>query len=443
MQPAAATTPPHCSSRSVPDVRFALCSGDSRVLRTDRVMALVTSPGDFELLELLMGADEHLATRLEARVQDDPTLPAYLVVDSVADQIYMHGNWNTSIDGQPMGEVEAERPSSFGQLTCCVDGASDEPVTFLVEGCVVAGGFTVFSDTADTPVARFELSNTPHESEPSGPTNETQTAGAAATPSVFDDPGIDLHHIGQRRSPAEAVEPAAVAPPEPGTVPRELEPQPALPEPAVASEQPGARAPDPRPAAPVATTALTPEPEVPAEATPSPGSGAPGFTFREPPSGRPTSASPQPAPAHAVVREPNEATEYSLEDHTIEPNRPVPQPSPIVTRRARVDFGEFGMVDVTAGLIVGRSPSTAPRPSSYDTLMVQDTKVSRAHLAIRVENDDLWVLDLGSSNGSVLRTTAGSAHDVPTSGAGLQVSAGDIVEFGSLTARFAGWTDDA
>ncbi|MDM7854376.1 RDD family protein [Cellulomonas alba] len=103
------------------------------------------------------------------------------------------------------------------------------------------------------------------------------------------------------------------------------------------------------------------------------------------------------------------------------------------TLRLAFDTGE--VVDVTGDGLVGRNPAAQAGVTHLVAIEDPDRSVSKVHLAFGPDGDgQLWVLDRGSTNGTVLVRPDGSRATLPP-GARAVIGAGWAVRFGERTAR--------
>jgi pSer/pThr/pTyr-binding forkhead associated (FHA) protein len=105
---------------------------------------------------------------------------------------------------------------------------------------------------------------------------------------------------------------------------------------------------------------------------------------------------------------------------------------PPSTPRYRIAGGETG--DVSIPVLIGRSPS-APRMATERIALVRVDSpggvVSATHLELRMEGGRLIAADLRSTNGTVVRTAAGTRR--LRSGESLVVSPGTSLQLGGDT----------
>jgi hypothetical protein len=164
----------------------------------------------------------------------------------------------------------------------------------------------------------------------------------------------------------------------------------------------------------VPAAAFAPVPPVPAVPVPPPASAADAGLISGPPGDVP--------PAHGEDLGDLEHTRL----------RPV-APARSVGLRLAFDTGE--RVDVVGDGVVGRNPDPQPGVAHLVPIDDPDRSVSKAHLAFGPEGADrLWVVDRGSTNGTVLVRPDGSQVALPA-GARATVGAGWSVRFGERTAR--------
>ena len=104
-------------------------------------------------------------------------------------------------------------------------------------------------------------------------------------------------------------------------------------------------------------------------------------------------------------------------------------PAPRVHLHLRFDTGEE--LDVEGDGLVGRSPATEPGVAHVVSIDDPDRSISKAHLAFGPEPGGrrLWVVDRGSTNGTVLVDPDGTSVALPP-GTRAVVERGWTVRFG-------------
>lgn len=107
-----------------------------------------------------------------------------------------------------------------------------------------------------------------------------------------------------------------------------------------------------------------------------------------------------------------------------------------------IDFAAAGIVTIQTSAVVGRNPGQAATDSEEQVVVLRGSEISRRHARIWIDNAELRVQDLGSSNGTVLRRVVGSTHDVPQEPEALTVLVGDALVIGPVEATFVGWKLD-
>jgi uncharacterized RDD family membrane protein YckC len=125
-----------------------------------------------------------------------------------------------------------------------------------------------------------------------------------------------------------------------------------------------------------------------------------------------------------------------LEHTRLRPSAPAPtaavRPAPVLLRLS-FDTGE--RIDVTGDGLVGRSP--AAEEGTAHVVPVDDParSISKTHLAFGLEGagDRLWVMDRGSTNGTVLVAPDGTSSVLPE-GTRATVAAGWTIRFGQRSA---------
>lgn len=106
--------------------------------------------------------------------------------------------------------------------------------------------------------------------------------------------------------------------------------------------------------------------------------------------------------------------------------RPLLRP---VIAGVRTSLGEF--VDITGPIVVGRSPDPAKGPAGAIPLRVLSpgNDISRRHLLIEAREWNVVITDLGSTNGTVVRSPGEPEFEL-RDGSSVQVELGTIVDLG-------------
>jgi hypothetical protein len=144
-------------------------------------------------------------------------------------------------------------------------------------------------------------------------------------------------------------------------------------------------------------------------------------------------------PSPAAVPPAPQAVEPGLGEleHTrLRPAAPAPPPSPAVAAASlRLVFDTGERVDVDGDGLVGRDPGAAPGVTHVVAITDPARSVSKVHLAFGLDgsSDRLWVVDRGSTNGTVLVKPDGSRFVLPA-GARASVAEGWAIRFGERTA---------
>ncbi|MEZ0449971.1 FHA domain-containing protein, partial [Cellulomonas sp. ICMP 17802] len=122
-----------------------------------------------------------------------------------------------------------------------------------------------------------------------------------------------------------------------------------------------------------------------------------------------------------------------LEHTRLRPSTPASAPPAPVALRLAFDTGE--RVDVTGDGLVGRSP--AGEDGTVHVVPVDDParSISKTHLAFGPDGAGgrLWVVDRGSTNGTVLVAPDGTVSALPA-GTRATVAAGWTIRFGERSA---------
>ncbi len=199
----------------------------------------------------------------------------------------------------------------------------------------------------------------------------------------------------------------------------------------------GAGSPVGRPSAPspVPATPLVPPAGMPAQPAAPPPGGLPPYNPFAPTGGppRPTTPAPDwfeasapppiPLTAPAPVAPPAPASAAD-EDHTVV--APAVGAAPWV-----LTLDDDREIPVEGLVLLGRSPQ--PRPGQEDALIVklldESRTVSKSHLAVGLDGDSLYVMDLGSTNGSRVKTPDGVSSRCAADSR-VRVEAGSVVSIG-------------
>lgn len=123
-----------------------------------------------------------------------------------------------------------------------------------------------------------------------------------------------------------------------------------------------------------------------------------------------------------------------VEHAPVEPAPVAPAPRPAVPARgARLRLDDGGSVTVTGTTLLGRNPAPAAGEPDADLLPLHDLSrsVSKTHARLRWDGRMLWVVDRGSTNGTVLevrgsRTLLRAGHEL-VAPVGSRIVLGDRV----------------
>ncbi|MDM8085508.1 RDD family protein [Cellulomonas cellasea] len=176
----------------------------------------------------------------------------------------------------------------------------------------------------------------------------------------------------------------------------------------------------------VAPASAAPAPAAPASATPASDRPSPSPVPASAPGPVTVSASaPSPVPVSASAPGPALAPVF-------EP-APVPTPSAVAVRLV-FDTGE--RVDVVGDGAVGRGPADAHAAPLAHAVAIDDPSrsISKLHLVFGPEPSGLWLIDRGSTNGTVLMAPDGSLSALPA-GDRAHIGPGWSVRFGERSFR--------
>jgi len=122
-----------------------------------------------------------------------------------------------------------------------------------------------------------------------------------------------------------------------------------------------------------------------------------------------------------------------LEHTRLRPSAPAPAAPAPVALRLSFDTGE--RVDVTGDGLVGRSPSAEEGVAHVVPVDDPARSISKTHLAFGLDGagDRLWVMDRGSTNGTVLVAPDETSSALPA-GTRATVAAGWTIRFGQRSA---------
>lgn len=229
------------------------------------------------------------------------------------------------------------------------------------------------------------------------------------------------------------------------------QPLPAVP--AAAAHAPSASAPVPAPApqmSPVAPGSGASASTAPTAAVPAPDTGVitavPHFGYAAPqaPAGRAAAAPPAAppvaaaAPARLAPSEPYVELDDETEMTRLRTDPPRDRAATAyIPPSALLRISDGTEMTITDTVLVGRNPSPAPEESIGQLVRVQDPgrSVSKTHLLVGVDADGVWVVDRGSTNGTVVTLTDGqqiicAEHQV------VRLPEGATVTFGDYSASF-------
>lgn len=176
--------------------------------------------------------------------------------------------------------------------------------------------------------------------------------------------------------------------------------------------------------------------QAPTLAYPPPhGAGEPGPSVSPSPAS-PSAASPFTFPTPLPV-DPTEAYDATISQARLAQHRARPNPTSPVTLPRRVPvlvFAGTAPVAVTGDVVIGRDPdmrALGGRPPAM-TLRVPspDAEISRSHCVVMSDpHGPVTVMDLGSSNGTVIRRPDGARTELVAFG-GVELAEGDSLELG-------------
>ncbi|GAA1780422.1 FHA domain-containing protein [Leucobacter iarius] len=224
---------------------------------------------------------------------------------------------------------------------------------------------------------------------------------------------------------AEAPVPAPAPAPEAAPVPV------AEPEPTPRTSVP---TPEPPPAPPAVETAIEPTtvpaaPEVPAAPAhaPAPAPAAPAV---------PATPAVPAAPARPAAPVPRPVSELALDDDDLELTIVVPRGA-LLTDWNLVDRDGTAF-RLHRSNVLGRRPSGAGAPEHAQLVLLSDPDrvLSRTHALLEVIDDEVWVTDLHSTNGSAVREPGQPARRLEP-GTRVRVLLGSVLSFGGRAVSFA------
>lgn len=119
----------------------------------------------------------------------------------------------------------------------------------------------------------------------------------------------------------------------------------------------------------------------------------------------------------------------------VAPPAPVPPPVHAAVWTLDRPHGDSAVV-VVGAVVIGRGPSALPEYPGAQLVQANDPSksISKTHALIGVDDDGLWVADLGSTNGTFVVTTSGEETQVQP-GAPVRVSADSTIELGQYVIR--------
>lgn len=172
----------------------------------------------------------------------------------------------------------------------------------------------------------------------------------------------------------------------------------------------------------------TPAPATPAAPAPAPAPAAPAT---------PAPAAPAaPAPAPAPTPAPHTISELALDDDDLELTIVVPRGA-LLTDWNLVDRDGTAF-RLHRSNVLGRRPSGAGAPEHAQLVLLSDPDrvLSRTHALLEVIDDEVWVTDLHSTNGSAVREPGQPARRLEP-GTRVRVLLGSVLSFGGRTVSFA------
>lgn len=115
---------------------------------------------------------------------------------------------------------------------------------------------------------------------------------------------------------------------------------------------------------------------------------------------------------------------------------PAPDTGLGVIRRAAFAFDDGSYIPVPESGLIGRAPQAEEGTSNELLIALKDPErlLSKTHLAFGCDGASIWVMDLGSSNGTQVTVASGAPYNLAAR-TRVQLNDGDIVQVGSRTFR--------
>ena len=195
-----------------------------------------------------------------------------------------------------------------------------------------------------------------------------------------------------------------------------------------------AEAPAPSAALPPAEAPVAAEPPLPSRRELRRLAGSP----PPPPAARPQVAAPAAAVAPAAAGITDIASYEDFDDEEFEATIVVPRSKkPTSWKLVDLDGTAYALHPSN---VLGRKPAPASAPEDAQLVSLSDAErvLSRTHALLEVENDELWVTDLGSTNGTDVLDAEGHIAITCEPGARQLIASGQSLSFGGRIVAFAG-----
>lgn len=113
-----------------------------------------------------------------------------------------------------------------------------------------------------------------------------------------------------------------------------------------------------------------------------------------------------------------------------------PKTAPGVIRRAAFAFDDGSYIPVPDSGLLGRAPAATPEGQGELLIALKDPErlLSKTHLAFGCDGENVWVMDLGSSNGTQVTVISGAPYNIAAQ-TRVHLNDGDVVQVGSRTFR--------
>ena len=95
-------------------------------------------------------------------------------------------------------------------------------------------------------------------------------------------------------------------------------------------------------------------------------------------------------------------------------------------------FADGGSIPVPTFGLVGRDPAPRPDDPSAEVIVLDDSLVSKTHLAVGTDARGCWIMDRGSTNGTVVVLAPGE-EQVAVAGEQLRIDVGSRIRLGGQT----------